>query len=81
MFIRPNEFEVQLETTAAEAPAYTRPHRTAGLGLLMLFTPVTIAWLAALACWTIGAALLRAPMPIARFLCDAADFGGSLVLR
>ena len=81
MFIRPNEFEAQLAAAKAAPPSYKTSHRAAGVGFLLVLVPLMLAWLAVLACWTIGAALLRAPVKIARFLRDAADFGGWLVLR
>lgn len=81
MFIRPNEFETQLATTNAVTPVYRKSHRAAGAALLLVLVPLMIAWLALLACWTAAAALVRAPIRLPRLLCDAADFGGWLVLR
>ena len=81
MFIRPNEFEAQLATAKAVVPTYKKSHRAAGVAFLLVLAPVMIAWLTLLACWTVGAALVSAPVRLVRFLCDAADFGGWLILR
>ena len=83
MFIRPNEFEAQLTANkaAAAVPVYRRSHRGAGLLFLLMLLPIMCAWLAFLACWTAGAALVRAPIVGLRFLRDIADYSGWLVLR
>lgn len=81
MFIRPNEFEAQLATAKAVAPTYTKSHRAAGAALLLILGPAAIVWLALLACWIAAAALVRAPIRLARLLRDAADFTGWLALR
>ena len=81
MFIRPNEFEAQLAAAKTAIPVYKRSHRAAGVVFLLVLAPVIIFWLAVVACWTTGAALVRAPFRFARLLRDAAGFGGWLVLR